>query len=325
MLRNLPPIITNTFTETLRQPVFGVIIGATILLFIFSPSLVMFTMEDDNLLLQDVGLSTLLVAGLLLAVFSAAGTVTEEIENKTVLTVVSKSVRRSTFIVGKFLGIAAAVMLGMYLLSLALLFVIRQGVMQAAWNKSDFLVITLGVIALAVTIIVAAAANYLYSLRFSSTAVILASILATILAAVLFFLDKDGHYNPQPQNLNLQMAGPILLTAIAVMMLTAVAVAAATRLNMVTTLLVCTIFFLLGTSLPFWLGPVIARGGVWQVIGQAALAVVPNVNHFVVTNAIYAKSPIPSSYIGLTSLYALLYVAAVLMFAIALFRRREIG
>ncbi|MBN2211603.1 MAG: hypothetical protein JW709_09435 [Sedimentisphaerales bacterium] len=325
MLRNLPPIITNTFTETLRQPIYGIIIGATILLFIFSPSLVMYTLDDDNLLLQDVGLSTLLVAGLLLAVFAAVGTVTEEIENKTVLTVVSKTVRRSVFIIGKFLGIAAAVLLAMYLLSLTLLFVIRQGVMQAAYNKADYVVIILGSIALGVTLIVSLAANYLYSLRFGSTAVVLWSILATILAGVLFFIDKDWHYNPQPQNLHFQMAGPILLTVIAVLVLTSIAVAAATRLNMVTTLLVCTIFFLLGTSLPFWLGPVIARGGVWQYVGQAALAIVPNVNHFVVTNAIYAEVPVPLSYIGITSLYAILYVTAVLLFAIALFRRREIG
>jgi len=63
----------NTFTEILRQPVYAVIIIAALLLFAISPSLAMYTMSDDNKLLREIGLSTLFLASLFIAIFSARG------------------------------------------------------------------------------------------------------------------------------------------------------------------------------------------------------------------------------------------------------------
>jgi hypothetical protein len=44
------------------------------------PSITAFTLSDDNLMLQDLCLSTMLLTGLLLAAFSAAGAISAEIE-----------------------------------------------------------------------------------------------------------------------------------------------------------------------------------------------------------------------------------------------------
>ena len=77
MHKKLFTIAKNTFTETLRQPVYAVIIVAALFLFFISPSLTMYTMSDDNKLLREIGLSTLFLAGLFIAIFSAAGAVTE--------------------------------------------------------------------------------------------------------------------------------------------------------------------------------------------------------------------------------------------------------
>jgi len=325
MPRNLLALVSNTFTETLRQPVYGVIIGGTILLLVFSPSLVMFTMDDDNQLLRDIGLSTLMMAGLLLAVFSASTVVTEEIENRTVLTVVSKTVSRSTFVLGKFLGIAGAVLLAMYLLGLVLMMVVRHGVMQTARDEPDMVVITLGTLTAVVTLIVGLAGNYFYNWRFGATAVVLGSLLSTVVIGVLSFVNAHWQYDPQPNNLPYQLLGPIILVMIAEMILTGLAVAAAIRLNMVTTLIVCTLTFLAGVMVPYWLGPLIARGGFWALPARAIWALVPNINHYVVTNAVYENLTVPLSYIGETALYALLYVSGALLFAMALFRGRQLG
>jgi len=101
-LTNLVAVVGNTFTETLRQPIYGIVIAATIICLIFAHTLTMFTLSDDDKLLIDVGLSTLLVAGLFLAAFASSYAVTEEIERKTTLTVLSKAISRPTFILGKF-------------------------------------------------------------------------------------------------------------------------------------------------------------------------------------------------------------------------------
>ena len=58
-MRNLVTIAENTLIETLRQPVYAVIISIALLLFLISPSLAMYTMDDDNKLLREIGLSTL--------------------------------------------------------------------------------------------------------------------------------------------------------------------------------------------------------------------------------------------------------------------------
>ncbi|MHC4706163.1 MAG: hypothetical protein ACYS8I_03630 [Planctomycetota bacterium] len=74
-------IAKNTFIETLRQPVYLIIIIAALLLFFISPSLTMYTLSDDNKLLREIGLSTLFLTSLFIAIFAASGAVAEEIEN----------------------------------------------------------------------------------------------------------------------------------------------------------------------------------------------------------------------------------------------------
>jgi ABC-type transport system involved in multi-copper enzyme maturation permease subunit len=81
MMAKLFTIAKNTFIETLRQPVYFVIIVAALLLFFISPSLTMYSMSDDNKLLREIGLSTLFLTSLFIAIFSASGAVAEEIEN----------------------------------------------------------------------------------------------------------------------------------------------------------------------------------------------------------------------------------------------------
>ena len=322
---NLFAIITNSFTQTLRQPVYLVVIAAALFLLVMGPSLAMFTLDDDDKLLQDVALSTLLVAGLFLAAFAAATVVTEEIENKTVLTVISKTVGRTTFVIGKFIGIAAAVILAQYLLSLALLMVARYGVMQTSADQPDPVVITFGSIAAGLTFLVGLAGNYFYRWRFSAAATITGAILATVAVALLALIDPHWNFNPAENHMTWNLIGPILLIYLATLILTAIAVAAATRLGLTMTLIICSLMFVLGVIMQLWVGPVAARTGVVGYLAWAAIAVVPSINVFVVTNAIYRGEPIPLNYLGQTAVYAFLYVAAVLMFAIALFRRREIS
>ena len=73
MLQRLYSVAMNAFVETIRQPIYGVILLGTTILLILNVSLAAFTFEDDDKLLLDLGLSTLLLSGLFVAAFSAAG------------------------------------------------------------------------------------------------------------------------------------------------------------------------------------------------------------------------------------------------------------
>ena len=96
MIYKIITIARNTFTETLRQPIYAVILTTALLLFLISPSIAMYTLDEDVKLLREIGLSTLFLTGLFIAIFSASGAVIEEIETKTITTVLSKPISRPT-------------------------------------------------------------------------------------------------------------------------------------------------------------------------------------------------------------------------------------
>jgi len=124
-------IASNTFTESVRQPAYAVIIAVAAALIVVSPYVTMFTLQQTEKMMTDMGLATILLAGLLLAAFTASSVVSQEIENRTVLTVISKPTGRAEFVLGKFLGVMGGLVLAIYLLSLTLLLTISGGALEA--------------------------------------------------------------------------------------------------------------------------------------------------------------------------------------------------
>ena len=108
MIQQLLTIARNTFLESIRQPIFSVLLLVGTLALILNPMISAYTLDDDNKQLIDMGLSTLFVCGLLLSAFTATSVLSQELENKTVLTVISKPISRPLFVVGKYVGVSAA-------------------------------------------------------------------------------------------------------------------------------------------------------------------------------------------------------------------------
>src|SRR5207253_683635 len=112
--------------------------------------------------------------------------VSREIENKTVLTVVSKPVTRPALILGKYVGVAGAIMLALVPMLLFLLMGIRHGVMSTAADDPDQPVILFSALAIGGALLVAVWCNYFYGSNFSQTfLVILAPAMVVAYAAVL--------------------------------------------------------------------------------------------------------------------------------------------
>ena len=89
-LEQLWAIARNTFRECVRQPVVLVVLTAGVLLIVLSIPFSGFTLMDDQRMFIDIALSTIFVAGTILAAFLATSAIAREIDNRTVLTVVSK-------------------------------------------------------------------------------------------------------------------------------------------------------------------------------------------------------------------------------------------
>jgi len=320
-MHKLTAIAKNTFVETLRQPVYAIILATALLLFLVSPSLSMYTMDDDNKLLRELGLSTLFLASLFVAIFSASGAVALEMENKTIMTVLTKPVQRPIFVVAKFVGVVAAVALGHYLCTIGLLMTIRHGVLETASATHDWTVVGAATVVVVATILLSAFFNYAYDWKFSSTAIVVASILATFAMVFLALIDRDWQFNPAKNGINmLDIYGSILLFLAAVV-IAALAVAISTRFNIVVTLSACVGVFLLGLVSDFVFGR-FADAHLWARVGRF---LVPNLQVFWISDAIYEGTVVQFKYILIGASYAFCYAAGILALAVALFQRRQVG
>lgn len=320
-MHTLFTIAKNTFTETLRQPVYAIIITAALLLFLISPSLTMYTMSDDNKLLRELGLSTLFLTSLFIAIFSASGAVAEEMENKTITTVLSKPVQRPIFILAKFIGVVAAVVLAHYICTIALLMAIRHGVLETASDTHDWTVISTAAMVVTAAFLLSAFFNYTYDWKFSSTVIVLGGILATLGIIFLSLIDRDWKFAPQNNGINAVDIYGSLLLLLAAIIIVALALTFSARFNIVVTLAGCIGIFLLGLVSDYTFGR-FAQMHLWAKIGRY---LVPNLQIFWISDAIYEGSEVPLKYIVITASYALCYTAAILALAIALFQRRQVG
>ena len=165
-------ICGNTFVETIRQPIYGILMwAAAVWMAFFGPTLSAFTLETggDTKMLIDTCLATMLLFGLLASVFSATGVFTREIESYTVLTVISKPVSRPVFFLGKFFGVAGAMLVAYYFLAIVFVMTVRHGVLESTADKVDMPVVILGGSALAISLVAAGFCNFVYGWHFSTT------------------------------------------------------------------------------------------------------------------------------------------------------------
>jgi hypothetical protein len=257
-------IIRNTFFESIRQPITLVILAAATLGVIFSNLLAGFTMEDDQRMMVDLGLSTVFLCGALLAAFIATNVLNREIENRTVLTVIAKPVSRPLFVVGKFLGVAGALALATIYMGCVFLLVEMHGVLQTVRDPIHQPVLVFGIGAGVLGLAVGVWCNYFYGVVFSSTVIAVTTPLAALAYVLCLMFDHDFSLQPIGAAFDGQLLVALTAVTMAVLVLTAIAIAASTRLGQVMTLCVTLGIFLMGMLSDWFFGRQIARvNAVW--------------------------------------------------------------
>ncbi len=326
MSHALLTLTRNTFVESIRQPVFAVLVIAGCLGMVLMPSLSAYTMEDDDRFLLELGVSWIFMVGVLLAAFTATGVLTRELENRTALAVLSKPVARPLFILGKFIGVAAAMAMAVWIVSMILLLAVRHGVMSTAADTVDWVVVLFGVGAAAVALAVAAWGNYMYQWVFTSTFVrLLASGLTIAVLLTLFIAEGFEFQSPMAEFAaeGMLRAGqvPIALAMVllGLLFMTAVAIAASTRLSQVMTLSVTLAVVVIGVIHQQITGAATTGELGWLMYG------LPNLRLLWPGEALVQDQIITVGYLGNVAAYAACLTAAALTLAIALFQQRELG
>jgi ABC-type transport system involved in multi-copper enzyme maturation permease subunit len=114
-------IARYTFLEAIMQPIYALLMSLGALTLIIYGLLPFFTLGDDTKMYKSVGLDVIMLVVLLATLFTTSKSIYEEIEDRTMLTLMSKPVRRWEVLIGKYVGIIFASALGVAILGIILL------------------------------------------------------------------------------------------------------------------------------------------------------------------------------------------------------------
>ncbi|MCA9273631.1 MAG: ABC transporter permease subunit [Phycisphaerales bacterium] len=255
-------IARNTLVESLRQPIFFVLIIASGLMQALNTSISAFSMgytdtaevHGDNKMLLDVGMATVFVMGMILAAFQATAVISREIEDKTILTIVSKPIARPTVVIGKYLGVSVAIMMATLIMVTFMMFGIRHEVMTRASDTVDMPVMIFTTSAVGIAVLVAAWTNFFYGWSFPQVAVVLMTPLVPLAYIITLLISKEWKFQPIGTDFKPQILLACASLGLAMLVLTSIAVAASTRLSQVMTLVICVGVFVMGLLSNHFLG-----------------------------------------------------------------------
>jgi len=305
-------ISINTFREAVRQPVFWAIAIGTAVLMILSCIFAGFALGEESRLVRDAGLTSITIAGLLLAIFLSSSVISDEIEKKTALTVLCKPVRRSQFVLGKYLGILLAVLVSSLILT-AVLFVtvwiyesqVNYSVLFRAYWSSEILhparLQKLG----------GGMADHSYA----GKPLVLAALFACLRADLSSFA-----FTVFPN-----LVKGVLLSFCEVGILASAAVAASTRVSMILNVCLTFSLFVIGHQGVFFLNIISGHAKTGSFIFTVASRVLPNLEFLNHASDIAFDKVIPMSLMGQLALYSVGWVAVFLLIASILFERRELA
>jgi ABC-2 type transport system permease protein len=307
--------------EVVRQPVFLLLTTASAAFCVFLAAVPYFGFGDDPILVKQSVLAVMMLSGLLGAVLSASNTLAREIRTGTALSVLAKPVGRAPFLVAKYVGLAAALAVLNYVNMIAALLASRMAF--DAYGGADVrgLAIVFGSLALAYA--AGGFTNYFLRRPFVSDALFAVVIAITIAFAIVAALPSANTPDATGGKVDWRLVPVSLLVLFALWILAGIALACSTRLEMMSTLAVCTGFFLLGLVSDYVFGTR-ANAGSWWANG--VYAALPNWQLLWMGDPLASKQSIAwTRYIATAAGYTAAYVGATLCAALWLFEDRELS
>src|SRR6059058_3268869 len=114
-------IVRHTFREAIVQPIYSLLIAIGAAILVVFAMLPFFTLGAETTMFKSVGLDVILLLVLISTLFATSKSIYEEIEDRTMLTLMSKPVQKWEVLVGKYLGIILAAALAVAILGAVLI------------------------------------------------------------------------------------------------------------------------------------------------------------------------------------------------------------
>jgi ABC-type Na+ efflux pump permease subunit len=295
----------NTLTEAVRQKVlnvlliFGlVLVGSSVSVSsLATPGLDTSSLFSEQIkFVKDFGCGAIGLFGFFIALLSVAQLVPQELHNRTIYTILSKPVRRSEFLLGKFLGVILLLALSVALMSLAF----AAALFFQEWKDIDL-------------------TNGLYGVG-------TADWHPTPTLQALYQHDIDGIRaqagDPRLIEAVLLIFAKLVMTAGIALLISTFATSAI--FTIVTTFMIYLIGHLEGTARSVWLGHG-AETSLWEssLVGLISM-LIPDMNSFTIVDEILAGNPVPWAHTFDLLGYAGVYLVVLLALSVVIFDFREI-
>ena len=109
-------ILRHTFFESIVQPIYSLLLAIGAVVLIVFGLLPFFTLGEDTIMYKSVALDVVLLLVLITTLFATSKSIFDEIEDRTMLTLMSKPVSRWEVLIGKYLGIVLSALLAIVIL-----------------------------------------------------------------------------------------------------------------------------------------------------------------------------------------------------------------
>ena len=310
-------IARNTFLESIREPIFFIMLYCAFFIIGNLPGLTLFVFFQQLKMVIDSSLATTMVGGMLILTLSAGNTVAREMRNGTVLLLMSKPVPRYVFIGAKICGIIFT--------GAVFCFLCNMGTFVSVFTASDqFWFNTWSYVGFFVAIFLAAMfglfMNFWRNSSFSEMTVKGALVALPVLALVCrIFCEK-----PEVSLPNVSFAMVLVFFSVAIM--GTLAVIFAVKFDVVANLVLCAIMFFAGLMSNYLFDPAEPKGNiVLDVLSRFLYSVLPNWQYFWMADSVALGRIIPPVYLVYSLGYTLLYIVICSFWAMALFQVREIA
>lgn len=110
-MKNIFVIAKNTFRAAIRDRILHGILVFSFLFILFTVFLGSISLGEDLIVIRSIGLAGMYLFGIVITIFLASSLISLEIERRTLYLILSKPVSTLELIVGKFIGLFAAIVL----------------------------------------------------------------------------------------------------------------------------------------------------------------------------------------------------------------------
>ena len=318
-MRQFLTIATNAFMELVRQPVFLLLMTSSAVFEVFLATPYYFAFGDEPKLVKNSTLAVMLLAGLLGAVLSASASLAREIRLGTALAVLSKPIGRAQFLLAKYAGLAAALVVLTYVNMIPSLLASRMAF--DAYGDTDVFALGCFILAIVIAYLIGGFSNFFLRRPFVSDTVFALVIMITIGFVLISFFNKEGQPQGFAHGVDWRLVPASLLILFALWILAGLALACSTRLDIIPTLAICSALFLLGIMSDYLFG---RQSDKWW--GAVLYTITPNWQLFWLADALDSgKDLFHWGYVAKAFGYVVCYVGAALAFAVALFEERELS